>query len=479
MTTPSNAGTPNAPLECAVKSAADPAAILEPSAKERESSLRRLVIRGSAIELFGYGMNQLLRLLTNLVLSRLLFPEAYGLTAIVTVFLFALGMLSDVGLKDSVITSARGDDPRFLNTAWTIQILRGMGLWLVASLIAKPVAVAYAEPQLCPLIVTGSFELVIAGFASTSLFTLVRHVRRGPLVLLELTSKLLSMVVMFVWAWIHPSVWALVVGGLTAAVVEVIGSHMLPVGYRNRLLWEREAAREIRGFGKWIFGSSAFTFLAGEGDRLLLGHYLTMGMLGVYSIGVLLSSAVGVAVTRLAGSVFYGVFSQVARERREDVGREYYRARLRLDLLAMPLLGATMVFGPLLVGLLYDSRYHDAGWIVRILCLRVALQCALAPCSVLMIAVGQSRQLFIGNVSRFFAVWIGIPIGWHLGGLPGVVWATTFAELPMLVVFWRAMQQQGLFRPSRELFAPAAFAGGALASWAVGASFPTYVAHLH
>ena len=461
-----------------MKPAAEAAAILDATAEERKTSLRRLVLRGSAIELVGYGMNQVLRLLTNLVLSRLLFPEAYGLTAIVTVFMVALGMLSDVGLKDSVITSARGDDPHFLNTAWTIQIVRGVGLWIAASLIAMPVAMAYGEPQLFPLIIAGSFELVISGLASTSLFTLVRHVKRGPLVLLEVTSKAISMVVMFAWAWVHPSVWALVVGGLTAALIEVIGSHMLPVGYRNRLRWEPEAVRSIRGFGKWIFGSSAFTFLAGEGDRLLLGHYLTMAMLGVYSIGVLLSSAIGVAVTRLAGSVFYGVFSQIARERREDVGREYYSARLRLDLLAMPVLGATMVFGPLLVGLLYDARYHDAGWIVRILCLRVALQCVLAPCGVLMIAVGQSRQLFIGNVSRFIAVWIGIPLGWKLGGLPGVVWATTLAEVPMLAVFLRAMQREGLLRPSRELFAPAAFASAALASWALGTSFPSYIARM-
>ena len=419
-----------------------------------------------------------MRLLTNLVLSRLLFPEAYGLTAIVTVFMVALGMLSDVGLKDSVITSARGDDPRFLNTAWTIQIIRGVGLWIAASLIAKPIALAYGEPQLFPLIVAGSFELVISGLASTSLFTLVRHVRRGPLVLLELTSKAISMVVMFVWASLHPSVWALVAGGLTAASVEVVGSHLLPVGYKNRLYWEPEAARSIRGFGKWIFGSSAFTFLAGEGDRVLLGHYLTMAMLGVYSIGVMLSSAAGVAVTRLAGSVFYGVFSQVARERRQDLGREYYSARLRLDLLAMPILGMTMVFGPLLVSLLYDSRYHDAGWMVQILCLRVALQCVLAPCGVLMIAVGHSRQLFIGNVGRFLAVWIGIPVGWAFGGLPGVVWATTVAEVPMLIVFMRAMHKEGLLRPSRELFAPAAFAGGAIASWALGTSIPSYVVRL-
>ena len=45
-----------------------------------------------------------------------------------------------------------------------------------------------------------------------------------------------------------------------------------------------------------------------------------MAMLGIYSIAGLLSSAVGVAVNRLAGLVFYGVFSQVARERGDIAG---------------------------------------------------------------------------------------------------------------------------------------------------------------
>ena len=49
------------------------------------------------------------------------------------------------------------------------------------------------------------------------------------------------MVVMFAWAWVNPSVWALVVGGITGALVDVIGSHLLPVGYKNRIRWDPAA----------------------------------------------------------------------------------------------------------------------------------------------------------------------------------------------------------------------------------------------
>jgi O-antigen/teichoic acid export membrane protein len=366
--------------------------------------LRRLAVRGSIIELGGYAANQVLRLATNLVLSRLLFPAAYGLTAIVTVFLIGLGMLSDVGLRDSVIRHERGDDPHFLNTAWSLQIVRGFMLWGATIAIAFPVSALYGEPQLMPLLFACSFSMLMHGFNSTSVFTLSRQVRRGPIVVLEVVSKAISMLVMFVWAWVHPSVWALVAGGLAADAATVLGSHFLPVHYRNKPEWEREAARELTGFGKWVFGSSAFSFAAGEGDRLLLGYLLTMPVMGVYSIAQLLSSSVSAINQRLVYSVVYGILGQVARDNRPRLQSSFYAARMRLDLLIMPILGALMVLGPKMIGFLYDDRYQAAGWMLQILCVRVAISNVHMPCGVCLMALGKPRVLMVGNMLRFITI---------------------------------------------------------------------------
>lgn len=442
-------------------------------------SMRQLAVRGSLIEIFGYVVNQGLRLVTNLVLSRLLFPEAYGLTAIVTVFMVALGMLTDVGLRDSIISNERGDDLDFLNTAWTIQVVRGFILWGLAAVAAYPVAWIYREPQLVRLIGVASFAMVIHGFSATKPHTLSRRVQRGSILFIEVASKVISMVVMFLWAWKSPTVWSLVAGGLTSTICEVVGSHLLRVGYNNWFRWEKEAAQQITSFGKWIVGSSAFTFLAGEGDRILLGRFLSMATLGIYSVAGLLSSAVGQVVNRLAFAVFFGLFSRVARERPHEVSRAYYKARLRLDLLAMPALGAVIVLGPTIVGLLYDSRYHDAGWMLRYLCVRVGLQCILYPCGVCLIALGRPRPQLYANAARFVTVWIGIPIGFYLGGLHGVLYATTVSELPMLVVFWVAFKRLGHLRLSRELVAVGAVVAGGLIGLLIKVWIGPYLAGIH
>lgn len=445
----------------------------------KSGSMRQLAVRGSLIELSGYAMNQVLRLVTNLVLSRLLFPEAYGLTAIVTVFMVALGMLTDVGLRDSIISNERGDDVAFLNTAWTIQVIRGFILWAVAAAAAYPVAWIYREPQLASLIAVASFSTVIGGFHATKVHTLSRRVQRGPILFIEVSSKVTSMIVMFVWAWKSPTVWALVAGGLASSVCDVVGSHLLRVGYNNWFHWDKSAAKTITSFGKWIFGSSAFTFLAGEGDRILLGRFLTMSTLGVYSVAGLLSSSVGQVVNRLAYSVFFGLFSRVARERPHDVSRAYYAARLRLDLLAMPALGAVIVLGPTIVGVLYDPRYQDAGWMLRYLGARVGLQCILYPCGVCLVALGRPKPQLYANAGRFLFVWLGIPVGFYLGGLKGVLWATTLSEIPMLIVFWAVFKKLGHLRMSRELIAVAAILAGGLVGLLFKTAFDPYLSGFH
>jgi O-antigen/teichoic acid export membrane protein len=457
-----------------------PATVSEAVRREEEEALRRRVRRGSYIELFGFGSSQALRLATNLVLSRLLFPEAYGLTAIATVYMVALHMLTDVGLRDSIINNARGEDERFINTVWTLQVARGFGLWFVAAASAWPVAWIYGDEQLGPLIIASSFVTVIYGFASTAPHTLSRRLERMALLKQEIASKVLSMIVMFVWAWVHPSVWALVAGAATQAVCETVFSHiLLPVGYKNRFCWDREAAREIGRFGKWIFGSSTFTFLAGEGDRLLLGRLLSMASLGIYSMAGMLASAVGIAVGRLSTSVLYGLLSTVVREKPGELARHYYAARLKMDIVAMPLLGALMVLGPLVVQILYDERYADAGWMLQILSIRVALQCTFGLAGVCLLTLNRPHYHVHANAGRFLAVWGGIPIGNALGGVEGVVWATALSEIPAVAVFTFGLWRAGVLRVWRELIAPVGVLIGAGAAYGLlhvlRLCFPAYV----
>src|SRR5688572_13860724 len=93
-------------------------------------SLRQLAIRATVWTIAATYAGQALRLASNLILTRLLFPEAFGVMAILLLILQSLNLFSDIGIQQSLILHPLGVERRFCNTAWTLQIVRGVCLWL-------------------------------------------------------------------------------------------------------------------------------------------------------------------------------------------------------------------------------------------------------------------------------------------------------------------------------------------------------------
>ncbi|MAM40791.1 MAG: polysaccharide biosynthesis protein, partial [Erythrobacter sp.] len=167
-------------------------------------------MRGVAISLGTTVAQQLIRLGSNLILTRLLFPEAFGLMALVQTFMAGLAMFSDIGIGPSIIQNRRGEDPDFLNTAWTIQVGRGVMLWLGACALAWPAAQFYNEPQLLSLMPAVGLTALIAGFQTTKTVVANRQLRLGRQSAISLATQCIGILVMVVLAWIWPSIWALV-----------------------------------------------------------------------------------------------------------------------------------------------------------------------------------------------------------------------------------------------------------------------------
>ena len=94
-------------------------------------SINKLAMRGAIWTFVGYGVGQSLRLGSNLILTRLLVPEMFGLMSLINVFILGLSLFSDIGVGPSIIQHKRGDEPEFYNTAWTLQVIRGGALWLI------------------------------------------------------------------------------------------------------------------------------------------------------------------------------------------------------------------------------------------------------------------------------------------------------------------------------------------------------------
>jgi O-antigen/teichoic acid export membrane protein len=383
-------------------------------------ALRSRTVRSGAITLFRYGGSQLIRLVANILVTRLVAPEAMGLMNLVNVLVQGLEMFSDLGTGLSIISSKRGDDKDFLDTVWTVQLLRGGSIWVIACLCAIPFSLFYDEPLLREMIPVAGLNAVLASLAPTKQWSLNRHLQLGRLTIQELMAQVLGLCAMIGLAYVWHSVWALVWGSLAITAFKTLFAYLLLPGRNNRLCWEQRTRAELFGFGRWVFVSTILTFLSGSADRLIFGKVLTMEMLGIYGIAKMMASAPADAVGQIGSRALFPYYSRMVTTG-EGLAGVFVRARFPLLLLGGWGLSVLAGSGDALIDLLYDDRYRSAGWVLQVLALGAWFNVLCSANVNAFLALGQSKPMALATAIRTVAIITLIPVGAHFGGFHGAV----------------------------------------------------------
>lgn len=437
------------------------------------SGLRKRAISAGAWNVGALVTSQAIRLGGNLIMARLLMPESFGIMMIAITVSLVLHMLSDVGLRQNIIQSARGDDPVFLNTIWTVQIVRGVILFVSTLILAALAWYAqtlnlwaadstYAAPELPAVLAVTGFSAIIVGFQSTKIDLAVRAFQQKKVVLTEFTSQFIGLLVMLVIGYLTRSLWSLVIAGLVQSLVNTLMGHFWFEGPSNRLRWERAALEELVGFGRWILLSSVLGVLAMYGDRVWFGGSMTTAELGVYSIAVLILGAVQLGLQRIVGAVALPAFSEAART--NDTARLhklYYRLKLMFDLSCLFLCGLFLTGSPLLIGVLYDERYAQAGNMLAILSLSFfTMRYMLA--NQVWIALGHTKYQAMDNIIRVVSLWVLVPLLLSIGGVEYAIWGVALHTFPTLILVFYVNWRLGMLSLKRELMVLPMLAVGAL-----------------
>lgn len=386
--------------------------------------------------------------------------------ALVAVIMQGLAMFSDVGVSPAIMQSKRGDDQDFLDTAWTIQVIRGGLLWAFACLIALPVAAFYGEPLLAWILPCAGISLLISGFNPTRMDSANRHLMLGRLTGLDLMSQGCGIVIAVVFAWYLQSVWALVISGVAASVILLVLYSVFLPGQRNRFRWERAAANELIGFGKWIFLSTICGFLYMQGDKLLLGKYLPLDQFGIYNIGFFLASfplLMGGVMTR---KVLIPVYRERPPSESVENFRKLQKMRFLLTAAMIALTGAVSAAGVVLISLLYDPRYAMAGAVVVLIAAMQIPQIIVLTYEQAALAAGDSRRFFVLSAARAVLTLAFLIGGLELGGLFGALIGQGLAGVAAYpFVVWMA-RHVGAWDPKHDLvYASIGIAVVAFALW--------------
>jgi len=390
-----------------------------------------------------FAIMQLLRLANSVVLARLLAPPVFGLMMIVNTIKTGVELLSDVGINQNIVSSKQGDTPDFYDTAWTLQVLRGVILGVLCVLFAGVFASFFEEPQLAVILPIFALLFIFSGFQSTARALLQKRVAVVRADLFELSVLLFTVVLQIVLALITPTIWALVIGSVASGAATLIASYFLVPGLRHRFLIEPTSAHKILHFSKWIFLSSIIYFLALNFDRLYFAKQISLADLGVFAIARSLADMISSAAVRSSNLLVFPTVAAMEGPNYEVRQKLLHGRRTVLLLVALGL-GAFVAISDVVVELLYDVRYVEAATLLPLLLLGVWFAILATVNSSILLGTARPALPALSNGAKLLAYIIFVPLAFYYYGFIAAIMVLNAGEVVRYLVLWMFTRRQHL-----------------------------------
>ncbi len=403
------------------------------------ASVRRLIdlaLRDTNIVFASVIATNLLRAVSSVILTRLLVPEAFGIAGIIASVSFTLGMMADLGFQPFVVRHRDGDVPRFLDTVWTIAIMRSVAIMTVMAGLSQPIAGLIGKPELAPLIAVASVGFLIDGLASLTLMTALRHRMVLRLSVVEFGVALFQLGVAVVLAWMWGNYWAILVAMLMASVAKTALSYLAFPDARRWFGFDRGYALELWKFARFVTGSSLITIVIMQFDKWVLAALMPLDEFGFYILAVNLASAPLAFTAAYPSRVLYPYCAQVWRDGVEDLRACFYAKRQLPSLLYCFAAGGLVGSAPLVVTILYEPTYARAALYLQLLAIGPLFALSTNSANEALVATGRIQATFYTSIARL--IWLGIaaPTGFMLGQEIGLVAAVGLMEPAILLFKW-------------------------------------------
>jgi O-antigen/teichoic acid export membrane protein len=320
--------------------------------------LRAKTARGGAWLGSGSFAEQASRFARNMLLTRLLAPNAFGAMAIVLSLSSLVVSLSDVGILPAVIQNPRGDDDAFLNAAWWLGIGRAICIYAVIFTAAPWISHFYGMAELVGLLRVALLSIVLDGMISPRSVLAQKKMKFWLWAVISNGGGICGVIVTIILSFYLRNVWALAIGYCSENAFRCLLSYILFPGLPS-FEWDRQAGRELLAFSKGMVGLSFLNLIFARADIFVLGKLYSPAALGLYTMAVYLVQTPSSFLIRMLTTTIMPVFVHVQQDR-ERVNRILSEVTSWVILLGLPAVVMIWLCGSSLLTVFYGARYAEA-----------------------------------------------------------------------------------------------------------------------
>lgn len=321
-------------------------------------SLKARVFRGGVWLGAGSFTEQLSRFARNMILTRLLAPEAFGTMAIILSAASIIQSLTEVGAKEALIQHPKGDSEDHVGAAWWLAFGRSVSVYLMLFIAAPFMARFYGNLQLTALLRVATFGLVFEGAISTKAYAAIKQMKFRRWALVNHGGAILGVVTTLVLSIFLRNVWALVLGSCAESIGKCVLSYIV-CPFLPPLGWHPGAIRDLLRFSRGVFGLPFLNLIFIRADVFVLAKLYSPSELGVYAMAIYLVQTPAGFLINLLGQTLMPTLSHV-QDNEERINRILMQVTTAIFLAGMPALVFLSFSGRSILSLAYGARYSAA-----------------------------------------------------------------------------------------------------------------------
>ncbi|MGH1089330.1 lipopolysaccharide biosynthesis protein [Bacillus mycoides] len=373
--------------------------------------------------------------LTNMILARIIAPEAFGVVATITMIISFADMFTDAGFQKYLIQHEFKDERekyRYANVAFLTNFAVAIFLWGIIALFSEQIATLVGNKGLGDVVAIACVQLPLTAFSSIQMALYRRNFDFKMLFWVRMCSLCIPIFITIPLAFLGLSYWSLIIGTIfmqiSNAVILTIKSKWKPT-----LFYDVRVLKDMLSFSVWSLIEAISIWLTTWIDTFIIGSLLSEHLLGIYKTSTMMVNSLMAIVTASIVPVMFSALSRL-QNNNEQFNGTYFKMQRIVSMLIFPLGIGVYLYSDLATQILLGSQWSEASEVIGIWALTSSIMIVFGHfCSEVYRAKGRPKLSFLAQLLHL-VVLVPVCIMGAKHGFWALVYARSWIRLELVLV---------------------------------------------
>lgn len=338
-------------------------------------NIQRRLLNSMKWSSFAELAAKLISPITNMILARILAPEAFGVLATVIMVISFAEIFVDSGLQNFLIQHIfrnEAEEREYMSVAFWTNLGFAFVLWGAIAVFNRPIAAMVGAPELGHLITVTGVTIPLYGMIGVQSAKLKKDMEFKTLFYIRMFTAVVPLVITIPLALFGLEHWALIIGNISG----ILGQFVILTlcgRFKPMLFYSFSHLKEMLRYGVWTLLDGVAVWLTAWVDSLLIARYMSDYYLGLYKNSTSMINSIFAMVISAITPVLFSALSKLQNET-EEFNKTFLSTQKVLCLLLLPAGVGLSFYRNLATNILFGQGWSEAADIVGLISVTLALR---------------------------------------------------------------------------------------------------------